>query len=373
MAARNSGDQRTFDELVPQGIVDIVRRQQGIGIDVMSDGEFWKGRDQKYYDSRVAGITKRPLKPGEYGSLSAQQPERRSPEFRAFWEIYDRTGNTPMPGIEFHGRSHEIERYIIATSLTAMRPDAINHEIELVKAGIAEAGAKVDDFFFPVLGPGWLDHSIFNEYYKTEEEFVHALALIIKSDYKAVIEAGFVLQIDDPGLVDSFGMMDPPLSVEDYRKRAELRVEATNWALQGIPEDRVRYHTCWGSFHTPHTNDIPFEHVIDIMLQVHAGAYSVEAADVRHELDWKLWEGRFRLPEGKIYIPGVIAHKTTTIEPPELVAERIVRYANLMGRENIIAGLDCGVGGRCYPDIGWAKLKSLVEGAELASRRLWGG
>ena len=223
-----------------------------------------------------------------------------------------------------------------------------------------------------MLGPGWLSHSVFNDFYKTDEEYVYAMALFYKADYKAVVDAGFTLQIDDPDLCDSFGMMDPPLSVADYRKRAQLHIEALNWALEGIPEDRVRYHTCWGSWHTPHTTDIPFEHVIDILLTVKAGAYSVEAADVRHELDWKLWEsGRYRLPDGKIYIPGVIAHKTTTVEPAELVAERIVRYANLMGRENVIAGVDCGVGGRCYPDIGWAKLKALVDGAELATKRLW--
>jgi 5-methyltetrahydropteroyltriglutamate--homocysteine methyltransferase len=167
-------------------------------------------------------------------------------------------------------------------------------------------------------------------------------------------------------------MMDPPISIEEYRKRVGLRVEATNWALEGIAEENVRYHTCWGSWHTPHTTDIPFEHTIDILLRVKAGAYSVEAADVRHELDWKLWDGKYKLPESKVYIPGVIAHKTTTIEPPELVAERIVRYAKLMGRENVIAGVDCGVGGRCYPDIGWAKLKSLAEGAALATKMLWG-
>jgi len=166
------------------------------------------------------------------------------------------------------------------------------------------AGANVDDFFFPVLGPGWLGHFVWNEHYKTEEEYVHALAAVFQSDYKAGVDAGFILQIDDPGLCDRFGMIDPPVSIEEYRRQVTLRIEATNWALEGIPEERVRYHTCWGSWHTPHTTDIPFEHVLDIMLQVKAGAYSVEAADVRHELDWKLWDGRFKLPEGKVLIPG---------------------------------------------------------------------
>jgi 5-methyltetrahydropteroyltriglutamate--homocysteine methyltransferase len=241
----------------------------------------------------------------------------------------------------------------------------------MVKAGIAAAGASVEDFFFPVLGPGWLDHFVWNGYYKTEEEYCYALAEITKADFKAVVDAGFTLQIDDPGLLDSWGMITPEPSVEDYRKREAMRIEATNWALEGIPEEQVRYHTCWGSWHTPHTTDLPFEHTIDLMLRVKAAAYSVEAADVRHELDYHLWETT-KLPDGKVYIPGVIAHKTTTIEPPDLVAERIVRYANLMGRDNVIAGVDCGVGGRCYPDIGWAKLAALSEGAALASKQLWG-
>jgi 5-methyltetrahydropteroyltriglutamate--homocysteine methyltransferase len=372
MQARRNGDQGKFDELVKTGIAATVRRQKGLGIDILSDGEFWKARDQKYYDSRASGIVTRPLKPGEYGSLSAAQSERRSPEFRRFWEIYDRVGNTPTPGEEFRGRSLETERPVIAAPLTPQPPVAIEHEIEVVKAGIAAAGESIDNFFYPVLGPGWLGHSVGNDFYKTDEEYVYAMAAFFKNDYRAVVDAGFTLQIDDPGLCDSFGMMDPPIGVEEYRKRVGLRVEATNWALEGIPEESVRYHTCWGSWHTPHTTDIPFEHVIDILLQVKAGAYSVEAADVRHELDWRLWDGRFKLPEGKMYIPGVIAHKTTTIEPAELVAERIVRYANLMGRENVIAGVDCGVGGRCYPDIAWAKLKALSDGAALATKTLWG-
>ena len=185
-----------------------------------------------------------------------------------------------------------------------------------------------------------------------------------------MVEAGFVLQIDDPALVTRFGMANPPMSIAAYRKHVEMRIEATNYALRHIPEDRIRYHTCWGSWHTPHTTDLPFRHVIDLMLTVKAQAYSVEAADVRHQLDWQLWED-VKLPEGKIYIPGVVAHKTTTIEPPELVADRLLTYARIMGRENVIAGTDCGYCNRVYPDIGWAKMRSVAEGAALASHQLW--
>jgi 5-methyltetrahydropteroyltriglutamate--homocysteine methyltransferase len=247
---------------------------------------------------------------------------------------------------------------------------AIQHEIEVVQAGIAAAGANIDDFFFPLLSPGWLAHFLGNEYYQTEEAYFYALADFFKGDYEAVVAAGFVLQIDDPALVTRFGMAHPPMSIEEYRKHVEMRIEATNYALSHIPEDRIRYHTCWGSWHTPHTTDLPLRHVIDLLLKVKAQAYSVEAADVRHQLDWKLWED-VKLPEGKIYIPGVVAHKTTTIEPPELIADRILTYARIMGRENVIAGTDCGYGNRVYPDIGWAKMKSMAEGAELASKQLW--
>jgi 5-methyltetrahydropteroyltriglutamate--homocysteine methyltransferase len=371
LQARTSGDQPKFDELVQAEIAAMVRRQKELGIDILSDGEFWKVRDQPYYDSRASGIETRPARPGEATSVLVVQRERRDPAFKAFWEIHDRVGNTPMPGVEVRGPGLQTQRSAITGLIVPAPPDAITHEIDVVKAGIAAAGGDVDDFFFPVLGPGWLGHFVLNDYYKSDEEYVYAMATFFKNDYHAVVDAGFILQIDDPALCTRWGMVDPPMGVEEYRKFVQVRIEALNHALEGIPEDNVRYHTCWGSWHTPHTTDIPFEHIIDIMLMVKAGAYSVEAADVRHELDWKLWE-EHKLPDGKVFIPGVIAHKTTTIEPPELVAERIVRYANLMGRENVIAGLDCGVGGRCYPDIGWAKLKSLTEGAALASKRLWG-
>jgi 5-methyltetrahydropteroyltriglutamate--homocysteine methyltransferase len=365
-AARQSGDHAKFAELGKAGIVEMVRRQKEIGIDILSDGEFWKGRDQRYYDSRVTGIGQRPLQPGEPPSLTHQLSERTSPEFRDFFEIYDRVGNTPRPGVV---NPPATQRYAIMEEVKPVESGAIAREIDMVRAGIAASGERVENFFFPVLGPGWLDHFIFNEYYKTDEEYIYALAALAKPDFKAVVDAGFVLQIDDPGLVDTWPMLSG-LSIEDYRARQNLRIEATNWALEGIPEDMVRFHTCWGSWHTPHVTDLPLKHTVDIMLKVKAGAYSIEAADVQHELDYHVWE-ETKLPDGKLFIPGVIAHKTSTVEPPELVADRIIRYARLMGRENVVAGVDCGVGGRCYPDIGWAKLKALSEGAALASKALW--
>ena len=344
-----------------------MRRQIAVKNDIHSDGEFWKVRDKRYYDGRTTGVEMNPVTADKPATILALQQERRMPEFREFYEVHDAVGNTPMPGVIIPPAT---QREVITGPLEHLGQGAIKHEIEVVKAGIAAAGAEVEDFFFPILSPGWLSHFLWNGYYQTEEEYFYALADFFKSDYEAVVEAGFILQIDDPALVTRFSMTDPPISVEEYRKHAEMRVEATNYALTNVPEDKVRYHTCWGSWHTPHTTDLPFKHVIDLMLKVKAQAYCVEAADVRHQMDWKLWED-VKLPDGKIYIPGVVAHKTTTIETAELVADRIVTYAKLMGRENVIAGTDCGYGNRVYADIGWAKMRAMAEGAQLATQQLW--
>jgi 5-methyltetrahydropteroyltriglutamate--homocysteine methyltransferase len=178
-----------------------------------------------------------------------------------------------------------------------------------------------------------------------------------------------VLQLDDPALATSWDMINPEPSVDDYRRFAESRVEALNHALRGLPADRIRYHLCWGSWHGPHVTDIPLRAIVDIVLKVNAQAISFEAGNVRHEHEWKVW--RDVKPEGKLLIPGVVSHATNVVEHPELVADRLVRFADAVGRENILAGTDCGLGGRVHPDIVWAKLRALAEGAALASRRLW--
>jgi 5-methyltetrahydropteroyltriglutamate--homocysteine methyltransferase len=369
MAARRAGDQASFDALTSAGIQQMIARQREIGIDIMSDGEFWKVRDQRWYDDRTTGVEVRPLREGEAGpnQLSARR-EGRMPEFRQFYAIYDQLGNTPVPG----GRSVQTTamREVLKEPLKPTSGEAVRHEVQRTRDAILAAGERVEDFIFPVLGPGWLGHFLHDQCYHDRDRYNYAMAEIFKNDYHAVVDAGFTLQIDDPALCTRNTVVDPPMDRTEYRKDAEARIEAQNWALQGIPEERVLFHTCWGSFHTPHTTDLPFEWIIDLLPKINAGAYSIEAADVRHELDWQLWE-TFKLPDGKGFYPGVIAHKTTTVEPPELVAYRIVRYANLLGKENIVASVDCGLGGRSYPEIGWAKLKSLVEGARLASKQLW--
>ena len=354
--------------VINTGIDEVVLKQLDLGIDCIGDGEFWKVRNFTYLSRHFTGIETRPLKSGEPASTRVFTRERD--EFTQFYKDLDATGTIfhvpgekPMPP--------ERERAIVTGPIKLKSAEALAQEINTFKAAIARAGRAVDETFFCVIAPGWLDHFIFNEHYKTDEEYVIALAEALREEYLAVVNAGFVLQIDDPGLPDWWDMIKPAMSVENYvNKFAKLRIDALNHALKGIPEDRIRYHLCWGSWHGPHTHDLPFEHIIGLMLQVNAQCYSFEAANVRHEHEWKLWE-RTKLPDGKIILPGVVSHSTNLVEHPELIADRIVRFARCVGRENILAGTDCGLGGRVHAEIAWAKLGALAEGARLASNKLW--
>ena len=228
----------------------------------------------------------------------------------------------------------------------------------------------MDETFVPALAPGWLDHFIYNEYYNSDEEFVYALADAMSDKYRAIVDAGFILQIDDPGIATSWDMIKPEPSLADYRKYFTVRMEALNHALKGIPPEKVRYHFCWGSWHGAHTNDIPLPHIIDVALSAKAQTCSFEAANVRHEHEIAVWRGT-KLPPGTMLMPGVISHATNIVEHPELVARRLVDFASIVGRESVIAGADCGMGCRVHGEIGWAKLAALAQGAALASKTLW--
>ena len=358
--AIQSGRSADLQSLMPKvrsAMIDVVRKQVEAGIDIISDGEIGKiGFGITYYGRRLSGLTARKVTPGEPGWMGLTTGERI--EFAEFYKSL----NWPMPA----------ERVICSGPITYIGQEEVRKDIEFFQAGLREANAKVEEAFMCVLAPGWLEHFFYNEHYSNDEEYLFALADAMKHEYKAIVDAGFVLQIDDPALPDTYDMIVPNPSIEKYRKFAELRVDALNHALEGLPEDRVRYHICWGSWHGPHTHDLPLKHVIDLMLKVKAGAYSVEAANPRHEHEWKLWKD-VKLPEGKILIPGVVSHATNVVEHPEVVADRIVRYANLVGRENVIAGSDCGLGMRVHSQIAWAKLKALAEGAALATKELWSG
>ena len=348
-------DPAQLDSMVQSAMAEVVRRQAAAGIDIISDGELTKtGFGLAYYGRRLSGLESRPIRSGEAGFMALRTNERIE-----FSEFYQSLSWVVPP-----------ERVVCTGPISYIGKDAVAHDIALLKNALADAGLNADHAFMCVLAPGWLEHFFYNEYYKTDEAYLFALADAIKHEYQAIVDAGITLQLDDPALPDTYDMIVPSPSIEDYRRHARVRIEALNHALQGIPPDRVRYHICWGSWHGPHTHDLPLEHVIDLMLEVRAGAYSVEAANPRHEHEWKLWK-RVPLPDDRILIPGVVSHATNVVEHPEVVADRIVRYAGIVGRERVIAGTDCGLGFRVHPQIAWAKLKALSEGAARASAQLW--
>jgi 5-methyltetrahydropteroyltriglutamate--homocysteine methyltransferase len=255
---------------------------------------------------------------------------------------------------------------ITYTGVEALRRDLANLNAATTAADVSEA-------FVTSIAVGSLEMFCRgqNLHYPTAEAFLDAIAQALAVEYRAIVDAGFVLQLDDPGLPDTWDMLDPHPSLDEYRRYAMLRVEALNHALRGIPEDRVRFHICWGSWHGPHVTDLPLRDVVDVMLHVKAQAYSVEAGNVRHEHEHKVWRD-VKLPDGKVLIPGVVSHATNVVEHPEVVADRILAYAKAVGRENVLAGTDCGLGGRVHPEIAWAKLRALAEGARLATKQLWG-
>ena len=348
--------------LVRDSMVGVLKQQVETGIDVVSDGELGKiGFGLSYYGKRLTGLAARPLQEGEAAIMSGATGERIE-----FAEFYDQ--------LRFGGGAVALRpstRVVCNGPMKFIGQELVKQDIDIFKSALAGANLSVEDAFMCVLAPGWLEHFFYNEYYPNDEAYLFAMADAINEEYKAIVDAGFILQLDDPGLPDTYDMIVPNPSIEDYRKFAQVRVDAMNRALEGIPEDRVRYHICWGSWHGPHTHDLPLKHVVDLMLQVKAQAYSVEAANPRHEHEWKVWRD-VKLPAGKILIPGVVSHASNVVEHPELVADRIIQYAELVGKENVIAGTDCGMGNRVHPQIGWAKFKALSEGAEMASKQLWG-
>jgi len=349
--------------LIRKSMADVIKQQADVGIDIVSDGELGKiGFGLNYYGKRLSGLASRPVKTGEANIMSNGTGERI--EFADFYADLARQQGNIGVGIPATNRN------VVNGPIKFIGETQVQRDIELFKTSLAASGIKPEETFMCVLAPGWLEHFFYNEYYKTDEEYLFALGAAMRTEYKMIIDAGFILQLDDPGLPDTYDMIVPNPPIEEYRKFAEIRVDAMNHGLEGLPADRIRYHICWGSWHGPHTHDLPLKHVVDLMLKINAEAYSVEAANPRHEHEWKIWRD-VKLPEGKILIPGVVSHASNVVEHPELVADRIVQYANLVGRENVIAGTDCGMGNRVHPQIGWAKLKALAEGAEMATKQLW--
>ncbi|HLZ69403.1 MAG TPA: cobalamin-independent methionine synthase II family protein [Dehalococcoidia bacterium] len=370
-------DPAAYAAEVKQATAEVVRRQAQIGIDVPGDGEYGKAMSQKidygawwsYSFQRLGGLsltvdsTEVPQNPPKAGNVRLTTFARRR-DWTAFAEAYA----DPDSGVSARARSGRRMMLPVCTGpLTYTGQEAIKTDIANFKAALAAAG--VQEGFMASIAPGSASR-IGNTYYASEEEFVYACADAMREEYRAIVDAGLVLQLDDPGIAENWDMITPAPSVEDYQKFSMVRVEALNHALKGLPQDRLRFHLCWGSWHGPHTTDIPMRDIVTVMLAIDVGAYSFEAGNVRHEHEWKVWE-EITPPAGKILMPGVVSHATNVIEHPELVADRIERFAKLAGRENVIAGTDCGLGGRIHPQLAWAKLQTLAEGAALATKRLW--
>ncbi|HBK05331.1 MAG TPA: epoxyalkane--coenzyme M transferase [Acetobacteraceae bacterium] len=368
-------EEAAFQAELTAAVSDVVARQKALGIDLPGDGEFGKSMGSRvnygawwsYSFQRLGGLEL--SGPGLYDI----PPHRSSPGhvvLTSFGDRRDRTRfaaayNDPESGITTGPRAPSTP--VCVGPLTYTGHAAIAADIANFKAALAANG--IEEGFMTSVAPGSASR-IGNAYYKTDDEFLFACADAMREEYKAIVDAGLILQFDDPSIAENWDQINPEPTVEEYRAFSMRRVEALNHAIKGLPQDRIRFHLCWGSWHGPHTTDIPMRDIVDVMLAINCQAYSFEAGNVRHEHEWSVWKD-VKLPDGKLILPGVVSHATNVVEHPDLVAERILRFANVVGRENVIAATDCGLGGRVHPDIAWAKLDALAQGAERASRQLW--
>jgi 5-methyltetrahydropteroyltriglutamate--homocysteine methyltransferase len=354
-------------ELLPRlksAVSEVVQEQAKSGIDIVNDGEFGKamrasidiGAWWSYVYARLAGFeVKQAALAKARSAWTFGSKERRD-----FAEFYADQAGSGSSANRMYG--------LVCTQPVKFIGQAL---ITRDTANLKTArGDSATEAFMSSVSPATLQ-IIPNKHYGKPEDYTFALAEAIREEYRAIVDAGFILQIDDPAIVDVY---DWWFSLNDdlagYRKWAAVQIEALNHALRGIPEDRIRYHICWGSWHGPHKTDVPLKDVADLLVRVKAQAYSVEAGNVRHEHEWKVWK-ETRLPEGKLLLPGVVSHATNVLEHPEVIADRLINYASVVGRENVIASTDCGLGGRVHPQLAWEKLRALREGADLASRQLW--
>ncbi len=355
---RQSYDEAAYQRCLKDGVAAVVRRQADAGIDVISDGEFGKSFSwSQYVLDRLSGFERRPAKTDPYA---------RGADRERFSEFYAELDGADPRTTVFDT--------VCVGPVAYTGQAALQLDIDNFKAALATA--RVEEGFLPVAAPSSVIPDRKNEYYKSDEELVDAIAAAMRTEYKTIVDAGLLVQIDDARAAVTFDRMVPPATFDQYYAWVRRHVDALNRALEGIPEDRVRYHVCWGSWPGPHTTDVALKDIVDLVLRVRAGAYVIEGANPRHEHEWSVWE-KVKLPPGKVLIPGVISHATNIVEHPELVAQRIERYARLVGRENVIAGTDCGFAQgpfhrRVHPSIMWAKLEAMAEGARLASKSLWG-
>lgn len=367
-------DEARFQQKLSQSVSDVVRRQVAAGITVPGDGEYGKSMGSKvnyrawwsYSFTRLGGLRIEdidrdtlPVHRSSPGNtiLSTFADRRDRDRFKVAYSDPE-SGITTGPRLNTWPFAVEPVRY---TGHAAIAADIANFKAALTANGIAEG-------FMTSIGPASCAR-VGNRHYKSDDEFVFACADAMREEYKAIVDAGLVLQIDDPAIAENFDQINPEPTFEEYRRFTEPKIEALNQALKGLPQDRIRFHLCWGSWHGPHMTDIPMKEIIGLMLRIDAGAYSFEAGNVRHEHEWSVWKDT-KLPDDKLILPGVVSHATNVVEHPELVAERIGRFAKLVGKDRVIASSDCGLGGRVHRDIAWAKLETLAQGAAIASKQL---
>jgi len=354
-------DEQGFQKCLSDSVAEVVKQQADAGIDVVSDGEFGKSISWAQYAlTRLSGFERRSIK------TDAANPFKRGADRTKFAEFYEELD-------EKQAVSTTTEA-ICTGPISYVGNDELERDIRNFKTALAKV--KVEEAFLPVAAPASVIPDRKNEYYKNDEELQVAIAAAMRTEYKTIVDAGFIVQLDDARSAVTYDRMVPPGSFADYKRWLEAQIEILNHAIEGLPQDRVRYHICWGSWPGPHTSDVPLKDIVDVVLKAKVGAFVIEGANPRHEHEWKVWKDA-KLAPGQILIPGVISHATNVVEHPELVAERIVRLANLVGRENVIAGTDCGFAQgpfyrRVHPSIMWAKFEALAEGARLASKELWG-
>ena len=346
-----------FDTLVKRAVMDAVRQQIDSGIDIPSDGEMSKLGFSNYVDDRMTGFEARPSEPFRVFS------GRDRKAFPEFYKVLDKEATV--------GRT--FGAMVCTAPIKFKGADIVKRDLDNFKSALN--GQPVAEAFVPAIAPGTVALQRRNAFYKTEEEFLFAIADALAPEYKAIVDAGFVLQIDDPRLVTEYDTTDPEPSVAEYQKVAGRRIDAINHAIKGLPADRIRFHVCWGSWHGPHSTDIALKHLLPLIFRLNVGGFSVEAANPQHAHEWEVFEAT-KLPDGMVLVPGVIAHTTNHVEHPEYVAQRLIQYAKLVGRENVIAGVDCGFAqgadvARVHPSIIWAKFRNLAEGARIASKKLW--
>lgn len=353
-------DQSVYQKCLSDSVAEVVRQQAKAGIDVVSDGEFGKSISwSQYVLERLSGFERRPI------ATAGKNPFTRGVDREAFAEFY-----AELDARE--GVATTVEAVCVGPIAYTGQAE-LKRDIDNFKSALRDI--DVEEAFLPVAAPASVIPDRKNEFYKNDEELIRAIGAAMRTEYRMVIDAGFLLQLDDARAAVTYDRMVPPKSFAEYRKWLALQVEVLNQAIVGLPPERIRYHVCWGSWPGPHTSDVPLKDIVDLLLGMKVGAFVIEGANPRHEHEWRVWESA-KLSDGTVLIPGVISHATNVVEHPELVAERIVRLARLVGRENVIAGTDCGFAQgpfhrRVHPSIMWAKLEALVEGARIATAELW--